>query len=171
MLRRIAVLAVLLSLGTGAAAPAPKVTRVVIKKRAHSLSLLAGEDVVQTYRVAVGPGAPGHKVQEGDETTPVGRYHVTAHQPSKYRMFLRLDYPNAEDRSRFARLKREGRLASDATIGGDIGIHGPPVQMPELLKPTLKLTDWTLGCIAVNDDEIQEIARLVKDGTEVEIEE
>lgn len=171
MLRRIALVALLLAFGTGAAPAPPKITRVVIKKKDHSLALLAGNDVVRSYRAAVGPGAPGFKVQEGDETTPVGRYHVTAHQPSKYRMFLRLDYPNAEDRARFARLKHESKLAADATIGGDIGIHGPPVKMPELLKPTLKLTDWTLGCIAVNDDEIQEIARLVKDGTDVVIEE
>ena len=93
------------------------------------------------------------------------------HQPSQYRWFLRLDYPNAEDVKRFDALMRSGALPRDAKIGGDIGIHGPPVSAPDLLKPAYKLSDWTLGCIAVDDEEIQENARLVKDGTDVTIEE
>lgn len=145
-------------------------TRVLIKKEAHTLTVFAGDEALVTYRVAIGPGGPGYKKQEGDKITPVGRFHVIAHQPSKYRTFLRLDYPTAADRARFADLKARGELPSDATIGGDIGIHGPPLAVPGPLKSTLKEMDWTLGCIALNDDEIQELAAAVKDGTVVDIE-
>lgn len=150
--------------------PAARVTRVVIKKREHTLQLVAGEVVVSSYTVAIGPGGLGPKTREGDMVTPVGRYHVTMHQPSQYKVFLRLDYPNAEDVKRFALLKQRGTLPASARIGGDIGIHGPPVGIPEPIKSALKTRDWTAGCIAVDDDEISDIARLVRDGTPVDIE-
>jgi hypothetical protein len=67
-------------------------------------------------------------------------------------------------------LKQRGDLPNDAKIGGDIGIHGPPVRLDEEAKATLKEHDWTLGCVALNEDEITEVARLVRDGTVVDIE-
>lgn len=158
------------------ASPQKRVTRVLVKKEEHTMQLLSSsgpggeEEVVASYKVAIGPGGAGPKKREGDMVTPVGRYHVTMRAPSKYKIFLRLDYPNAEDYKRFAALKQSGELPKDARIGGDIGIHGPPVSLPEPQKSSLKEYDWTAGCIAVNDDEISEIARLVRDGTPVDIE-
>jgi murein L,D-transpeptidase YafK len=156
------------------AAPRARATRVLIKKKEHTMQLLTKvgrtEEVLAIYSVALGPGGAGPKKQEGDKVTPVGRYHVTAHQPSQYKIFLRLDYPNATDFQRFQALKQSGELPKDATIGGDIGIHGPPVKLPGIAKAGLKLFDWTLGCIAVDDDEISEIASMVRDGTPVDIE-
>ncbi|HEY2364998.1 MAG TPA: L,D-transpeptidase family protein, partial [Polyangiaceae bacterium] len=119
------------------------------------------------YSVAIGPGGPGFKHREGDKVTPVGHYHVTMHQPSQFHQFLRLDYPNAEDRVRFTHLQATGELPKEATIGGDIGIHGAPPQ-PQW-KSVHKTVDWTLGCVAVDDAEIDEIGHLVADGTPVEI--
>jgi murein L,D-transpeptidase YafK len=158
------------------AAPGKRVTRVLIQKDAHSMRLFAAgpdgrEELVASYKVAIGPGGSGPKRREGDMTTPVGRYHITAHQPSQYKVFLRLDYPTAADYARFAALKARGDLPASARIGGDIGIHGPPVALAGVLKSTLKLVDWTAGCIAVDEDEIAEVARLVRDGTVVDIEE
>jgi len=149
------------------AAERARVTRVHIAKGAHTMDLLEGDRVVKTYRVAIGPGGRGAKTHEGDEVTPVGRYHVLQRTPSRYRVFMRLDYPNADDRSRFARLKASGELPRAATIGGDIGIHGAPPQAE--WKSVHKLADWTLGCIAVDDAEIDEVAAMVKDGTVVDI--
>ncbi len=152
----------------------PKVTRVLIKKKEHVLRLLASshgtEEVVASYTVAIGPGGMGPKRKEGDKVTPVGRYHVTSHQPSQYKVFLRLDYPNDQDFKRFRESKRAGELDASAKIGGDIGIHGPPRSVPVPLRAAMKVSDWTAGCIAVDDDEISEIARQVKDGTPVDIE-
>ncbi len=143
-------------------------TRVLIKKNAHELVLYQGETVMKTYRVAIGPGGPGFKKREGDQVTPVGHYHVIMHQPSAFHLFLRLDYPNADDRARFAKLVASGELPKDAHIGGDIGIHGSPPQIA--WKPIHKSVDWTLGCIAVDDAEIDEIGSLVLDGTPVDVE-
>ena len=149
------------------AATTPKATRVVVHKKAHELVLYRGDAVIQRYRVAIGPGGAGFKRREGDEVTPVGHYHVTMHQPSRYHLFLRLDYPNADDRARFAKLVASGDLPKDARIGGDIGIHGAPPQKE--WKAIHKNFDWTLGCVAVDDAEIDEIGSLVADGTRVDI--
>jgi murein L,D-transpeptidase YafK len=147
-----------------------RVTRVHIAKSDHTLTLYDGERAVAVYRVAIGPGGLGPKHREGDQVTPVGHYRVVSHSPSKYRIFLRLDYPNADDRARFAALKQAGALQKDATIGGDIGIHGTPQRhVFDLWRPLHKLTDWTAGCIAVDDDEIDQISARVKDGTPVDI--
>jgi murein L,D-transpeptidase YafK len=159
------VFALLLSLSSLAhAAPAKKATRISVKKSAHTMTLLGKDDeVLGTYQVSIGPGGSGHKKREGDMVTPVGRYHVTMHQPSQFKIFLRLDYPNAQDWERFKKLKKEGALPDGARIGGDIGIHGGT-------PPTLKGRDWTAGCVGVEDDEIVEIAKLVPDGVPVDIE-
>lgn len=151
------------------------VTRVLIKKQAHTMQLLAvdaegHEAIVASYKFAIGPGGPGPKRNEGDMTTPIGRYHITTRQRSQYKIFLRLDYPTMTDRQRFATLKARGELPPSARIGGDIGIHGPPVSMSPAERARLKEHDWTAGCIAVNEDEIVEVARLVRDGTIVDIE-
>jgi len=158
------------------AAPARRVTRVLIKKHDHTMELRSAdargqEAIVASYKVAIGPGGPGPKRQEGDMTTPVGRYHITSHRPSQYRVFLGLDYPTAADHRRFEALKASGELPASATIGGSIGIHGPPVGLSEGVQASLKEHDWTAGCIAVDADEIVEVARLVRDGTVVDIEE
>jgi murein L,D-transpeptidase YafK len=168
---RLVVFAAVAALFCSGAAPAPApVTRIRIEKHSHSLELWSREGIVATYKVALGPGGPGPKRREGDKVTPVGRYHVTMHQPSQYRVFLRLDYPNADDRRRFDALRTSGEIPHDAKIGGDIGIHGPPVAMAPEDKPGLKAYDWTWGCIALDDAEILEVSRRVKDGTPVDIE-
>ena len=149
------------------AGPQQKANRIVIKKNAHELALYSGETFIKKYSVAIGPGGSGFKHREGDKVTPVGHYHVIMHQPSQFHQFLRLDYPNADDRARFTTLKASGELPKEATIGGDIGIHGAPPQ-PQW-KAVHKTVDWTLGCVAVDDAEIDEIGSLVADGTPVEI--
>ena len=159
---RYALLALLVS------ATPQKASRIVIKKNAHELALYQGQTMMKKYSVAIGPGGSGFKHREGDKVTPVGHYHVIMHQPSQFHQFLRLDYPNAEDRARFTQLKASGTLPGEATIGGDIGIHGAPPQLQ--WKSVHKTVDWTLGCVAVDDAEIDEIGSLVADGTPVEIE-
>ncbi len=151
--------------------PHPRVTRLHLTKSTHELTLYDGDTAVASYLASVGPGGPGFKKQEGDNVTPVGHYHVLGHQPSKYRVFLRLDYPNADDRQRFVALKASGQLAASARIGGDIGIHGTP-QSHEYddERASFRGVDWTAGCIGVQDDEIDQIAAWVRDGTVIDIE-
>lgn len=154
----------------GAAGPrpssAPKATRVLVKKSARAMTLYAGDDVLATFAVAVGRGGAGPKKMEGDNVTPVGRYHVIKHEPSHLRVFLRIDYPNADDRARFDELKKKGELPKSAAIGGEIGIHGEP---PEA-KPFKKAEYLSHGCVVLEDAEIDLVSRSVPDGTPVDIE-
>jgi murein L,D-transpeptidase YafK len=150
---------------------APHVTRLHLSKSTHMLTLLDGDTLVASFQASIGPGGPGFKKQEGDNVTPVGRYHVVAHQASRFRIFLRLDYPNADDQARFLAMKANGELPKDARIGGDIGIHGTPQEHKyDDERASFRGVDWTAGCVAVQDDEIDRIAAWVPDGTIIEIE-
>jgi murein L,D-transpeptidase YafK len=147
------------------------VSRMHLTKSTHTLTLLDGDTVVASYVASLGPGGAGAKRQEGDNVTPVGRYHVVSHSPSQYRIFLRLDYPNRDDRARFAALKASGELPKSATIGGDIGIHGTPQERKyDAERASFRGVDWTAGCVGVQDDEIDQIAASVADGTVIDIE-
>jgi murein L,D-transpeptidase YafK len=169
-LREIAVIVLVAACGR----PAPHepatshVTRVHVRKGAHVLELLDQDRVVRSYTVAIGRGGLGPKRQEGDGVTPTGQYTLAAPLSSaKFHRFIPVSYPNEEDKKRFAALKGTGGLAPDATIGDGIGIHGVG---DTWLAPFHKLRDWTRGCIAVDNDEIDEIASLVRAGTPIQIE-
>jgi murein L,D-transpeptidase YafK len=140
---------------------------VHIVKSAHVMELLDGERVLGRYTVAIGPGGAGPKHREGDRVTPVGRYHVVQRgKSSRFHVFMLIDYPNADDRARFAQMKEAGELPPGATIGGDVGIHGGN---PDGSTVTNDVRDWTLGCIAVSNAEIERVAAMVANGTIVDI--
>ncbi len=154
------------TVGVCGAADPPKVTRVHVKKSTRTMDLFAGSELVATYAVAVGKGGAGPKRMEGDMVTPVGHYRVLKHMPSHLRIFLWIDYPNADDRARFEEAKKKGDLPKNASIGGDIGIHGEP---PEA-KPFKKADYQSHGCVVLEDAEIDVVARMVPDGAAVDIE-
>jgi murein L,D-transpeptidase YafK len=157
--------AVAIALGAPSAVAAdPAVTEIRIEKAAHTLKLLAHGDPVATYRVAIGPGGAGPKRMEGDRVTPVGRYHVSGRIKGLFHQFLIVSYPNADDVRRFAAAKHEGKVPAGRGIGSGIGIHGGGHA-----GPGEKDDDWTLGCVALDDDEIDEVARKVPDGTPIVI--
>jgi len=133
-----------------------RVDRVVVNKARREMLLLSGDSVVRSYRVALGRDPVGHKVQEGDGRTPEGHYTIDRRNPrSRYHLSLHISYPNAVD--------CEHARALGVDPGGDIMIHGlkSGAAHPE--------SDWTQGCIAVTDAEMDEIWDLVQDGTAVEI--
>lgn len=138
-----------------------QVDRIVVHKKAHSLELMAGAKVLRTYKVALGGQPVGPKTCQGDHRTPEGVYVIDSRNAaSKFHRALHISYPNAEDRRRAA--------AARCAPGGDIMIHGLPngygfVGSAHLLK------DWTDGCIAVTDTEIEELWKAVPNGTPVEI--
>jgi murein L,D-transpeptidase YafK len=117
--------------------------------------LLRGDAVLRVYRVALGRDPIGHKQQEGDGRTPEGRYHIDRRNPrSRYHLSLRISYPNEQDAA--------GALDRGVAPGGDIMIHG-------LKDGELRDDDWTQGCIAVTDAEMDEIWNLVPEGTPIVI--
>jgi murein L,D-transpeptidase YafK len=144
----------------------PKITEIRIAKASHKLELVAGDQVVKTYRVAIGPGGPGYKKMEGDKVTPVGTYHILGRWKGLWHQFISLSYPNDEDRQRHADLRKRGLIPAGVGVGGGIGIHGADGKEWNGIH---KDRDWTLGCIALDDDEVDEIASRAKDGTRVVI--
>jgi murein L,D-transpeptidase YafK len=137
------------------------VDSILILKKDHVMKLLVGGRVIRTYKVALGSGGLAPKQREGDARTPEGHYTIDAkYEQSKYHKALHVSYPNAEDRKRAARL--------GASPGGAIMIHGLP-NGKGWVGARHRLFDWTLGCIAVTDEEIDEVWKLVPVGTTVEI--
>ena len=118
------------------------------------MQLLRDGKVLRTYRIALGDAPVGHKRQQGDERTPEGDYTISfRNAKSRFHLSLRVSYPNAADRAQAA--------ARGVDPGGDIMIHGN--------TPPGYTGDWTDGCIAVTDAEIEEIWRLVPVGTPIRI--
>lgn len=139
----------------------PKVDHVVLVKTKHELLLLSGDHVVKSYRVALGRGGLAPKRRQGDGRTPEGLYRIDYRNPaSKFHLALHISYPQTADEQRAQRL--------GISPGGDIMIHGLGREFSWVGSRHL-LSDWTEGCIAVTDSEIEEIWELVPDGTPVEV--
>ncbi len=138
-----------------------KVDRVLVKKREHTLYLMSGDKTIKTYSVALGTGGLEPKRQQGDHRTPEGTYTIDRRNPnSHFHRALHISYPNQADRERARKL--------GVSPGGDIMIHGITNGLGWLGSLHRKF-DWTDGCIAVTDQEIEEIWALVPDGTPIEI--
>ena len=135
--------------------------RILVEKSARRLTLLHDTHVLKTYQIALGGSAIGHKEQEGDGRTPEGIYTIDFHKPdSDYHLALHISYPNETDRARAA--------LRGVSAGSDIMIHGLR-NGAGTIGAAHRLRDWTAGCIAVTDAEIEEIYRAVPDGTPIEI--
>ena len=138
-----------------------KADSILILKKDHVMQLFAGGKVIRTYKVALGSGGLAPKERQGDARTPEGHYIIDSHSAvSHYHKSLHISYPDAEDRKRAAKL--------GVSPGGSILIHGLP-EGQGWIGAAHRLYDWTLGCIAVTDEEIDEIFKLVPVGTPVEI--
>jgi len=135
---------------------------VVVQKDKHELTVYAHGKPVKTYRVELGFNSIGNKWRAGDSATPEGRYHITAKKPagqSGYHMALLLDYPNAEDRRRFEAARHTGRLPRNASLGSLIEIHGEGGRGK----------DWTKGCVALANGDIDDLFGRIGVGTPVTI--
>ena len=150
----------------GCAAPPPErlsADQVVDKKGERRLLLLSGGEPVREYRIALGDAPVGHKVRQGDERTPEGDYVLDWRNPnSRFHKSIHISYPNESDRL-YAR-------AMGVDPGGMIMIHGRPnyISSPTVLAEYDR-RDWTDGCIAVRNEEMDEIWEAVRDGTPIRI--
>jgi murein L,D-transpeptidase YafK len=148
-------------IGQGHSSPPNRIAdRILIMKSDHTMKLFNNGQLIKTYKVALGD-PKGPKVQAGDKKTPEGTYFVDAKNPhSLFHRALHLSYPNAADRERARKL--------GVHPGGDIEIHGLPAQYAWMGAAHRSL-DWTTGCIAVTNPEIDEVWDSVAVGTPVEI--
>jgi len=135
---------------------------IVVVKDAHTMTLYVRGEAVKRYSVELGFNWIVDKLQEGDGATPEGRYRVVKRMDnlsSEYYKALLIDYPNADDRAEFSGFRRRGELPPGARIGGLIEIHGSGGREQ----------DWTNGCVAVTNAEMDEIYPRVTVGTPVTI--
>jgi murein L,D-transpeptidase YafK len=133
------------------------VDRLVLEKSKRQLHLLSNGKIIKTYKVSLGKNPVGHKTREGDGKTPEGTYLIDRRNAkSAYHLSLHLSYPSAEE-------IKQAQI-SGVSPGGDIMIHGLPNGFG-FLAPFHHFKDWTQGCIAVTNKEIEEIWNNVSDGT------
>lgn len=133
----------------------PPVTRIQVFKGQRELQLLNGNRLLKSYEFELGFAPEGDKFFEGDGRTPEGAYLIDRRNPnSRYHLSLGISYPNRDDIA-YAR-------AHGLSPGGDIFIHGTP-------NPFSLEDDWTWGCIAVTNDEIEEMYAMVQNGTPIYI--
>jgi murein L,D-transpeptidase YafK len=137
------------------------VDRVLVLKQKRILRLLHGTHIVKEYKVALGGSPVGPKTQQGDHKTPEGVYVLDSRNShSHYYRSIHISYPTMEQR---AAARRRG-----VSAGGDVFVHGLPNGYRSV-GAAQTLYDWTDGCIAVKDSEMDEIWRAVADGTPIEI--
>ena len=135
--------------------------RLLVEKAARRLTLLRDGTPLKTYRVALGRAPVGPKEQEGDQRTPEGTYLIDFHkEDSDFHRALHISYPEQRD--------IDQATARGVSAGSDIMIHGIRNGLG-WIGAFHRRTDWTAGCIAVTDFEIEEIWRAVPDGTPIEI--
>lgn len=148
--------------------------KIIVSKGKRELTLYSGTDVLKSYPIALGFEPAGTKLKQGDGKTPEGQYKIVYKNPnSAFTLSLQVGYPNAEDAKRaldsglidaalkkkIDRAARNGtRPPQDTVLGGDIFIHGGGVGW-----------NWTLGCIAMTNEDIKELFRAVPEGTPVQI--
>ncbi|WP_093991239.1 L,D-transpeptidase family protein [Flavimaricola marinus] len=133
----------------------PDVTSVLVYKGQRKMQLMHNNTMLKSYRFELGFAPTGHKRIEGDGRTPEGQYWIDRRNPnSRFHLSLGISYPNANDRA----------VAQSMGMppGGDIFIHGTPDRYRGQ-------DDWTWGCIAVSNREIEEIYSMVRDGTPIYI--
>ena len=142
------------------------ITELKVYKAERRIELRHHEQIIRTYVMRLGFDPIGHKVQEGDGKTPEGRYILDWRNPkSAFYKSLHISYPNQKDTSKAKQL--------GVSAGGDIMIHGSATtkqiqKLPSLMTYMPK-DDWTWGCIAVRNIDMDEIWKLVNDGTPIEI--
>jgi murein L,D-transpeptidase YafK len=135
--------------------------RVLVLKKERTLQLLSQGKVVKTYKVALGGDPVGPKTRQGDHRTPEGVYVLDSrNEHSQFHKSIHISYPNATDRAA-AQFHR-------VSPGGDVFVHGLPNGYG-WIGSSHRTKDWTDGCIAVTNQEIEEIWKAVRDGTPIEI--
>ena len=165
ILRCIVAFAMVVSLSSRLAAqtlpPGTTADRIVVEKSKRTLSLYRAGKLLKSYKIALGKNPVGPKQREGDSRTPEGSYVIDFRKAdSKFHRALHISYPNAEDRRR----ARERGVQP----GGAIMIHGLP-NGTGAIGAAHRLRDWTDGCIAVTNEEIEEIWKVVPNGTAIVI--
>ena len=141
--------------------------RIVIDKSDYELSVYDAQGWYATYPVVFGNNSLADKCVEGDRCTPEGSFRIVNKRVhDKWSRYMGLDYPTPASIARFNELKRQGKIPRNATPGAGVGIHGTWPHDEYMID---RYSNWTNGCIAMKNEDVQEIYRFVPVGTPVTI--
>lgn len=135
---------------------------IIVDKLAHRCQVYIAGELLAEYPVELGPRWMGQKLRQGDNATPEGKYFIIEKKASaetRYYKALEINYPNEEDNARFLAAQQRGRIPASAHPGGLIEIHGDGG----------KGSDWTAGCVALQNNHMDEIYSMTTVGTPVTI--
>ena len=151
---------------TGSGSPVGTVY-LFIDKSDYELNIYDDKGWYATYPVVFGNSSLSDKKMEGDKNTPEGTFHINGKRiHEKWYRFLSLDYPTRESREKFNRRKERGEIPATARIGGGIGIHGTWPHEDFVID---RYKNWTLGCISMKRNDVDEIYSFSPVGTKVTI--
>jgi murein L,D-transpeptidase YafK len=147
--------------------PAGTPIQILIDKSEYKLSVFAADTLVKEYDVVFGGNPVDDKEKEGDKRTPEGIFGVRDKYPHrKWSKFIWIDYPNAASWEKFNKRKADGIIKEGETIGGEVGIHGVPDGMNNLIDEKI---NWTLGCISMKNNDVNEIYPYISKKTKITI--
>lgn len=144
-----------------------KKSKIVVAKTKYILSITYLSKIIKSYPVVLGTNPVDDKLREGDRCTPEGLFKVRDKYPHKsWSKFIWFDYPNEHSRTKFNQAKQNKRIPANATIGGDVGIHGVPRNSDYLID---EKQNWTWGCVSLKTTDINELYDFATIGMVVEI--
>jgi murein L,D-transpeptidase YafK len=143
----------------------PNEIYIHIDKSDYRLSVMVDSLVIKQYPVVFGGNPADDKLRQGDKCTPEGEFKVISKYPHKsWDKFIWIDYPNDASWAKHQKAKREGRIETSDGIGGEIGIHGVPKGTDFMIDQRI---NWTLGCISLKNEHVNEIYPYLDKGSMV----
>ncbi|MEZ0370588.1 MAG: murein L,D-transpeptidase family protein [Candidatus Sericytochromatia bacterium] len=140
---------------------------LLVEKSQYRLTVFYQRRAIKSYPVVLGPDPVSDKRREGDGATPEGVFHIRNLYPhDRWSKFMWIDYPTAESYQKHKQAKQEGLIPADATIGGEVGIHGVPGGDNGIID---RRENWTAGCISLKNPDIDEIYSVSSQGMTIEI--
>lgn len=140
---------------------------ILIDKSDYQLHIYASDTLVKTFPVVLGGNPFGDKLREGDQCTPEGNFKIVDKYPHKtWSKFIWINYPTDDSWRKHNKAKADGIIPKNATIGGEIGIHGVPKDTDVMIETGV---NWTLGCISLTNAAVNEIYPFITDKTVIKI--
>jgi murein L,D-transpeptidase YafK len=133
----------------------PQTLQFLVVKSKYELSVWHDSMKIKTYPVVFGTNPVDDKLREGDRCTPEGKFKIRSKYPHpSWSKFIWIDYPNADSWKKHNAAKKKGLIPQNATIGGEVGIHGVPENSDFAID---QKNNWTWGCISLKTKDINEI--------------
>ncbi|WP_255699373.1 murein L,D-transpeptidase family protein [Tychonema sp. BBK16] len=140
---------------------------ILVEKSKYRLTVYSDKKPIKSYPVVFGGNPTGDKLKEGDSRTPEGVFRIKDMYPHEsWSKFLWLDYPTKQSWRKHLKAKQNGTISWGDSVGSEVGIHGVPTNSENIIK---NKSNWTLGCVSLENKDVDELFRFVERGTEVEI--